>query len=65
MDAGIEEGNHMHTDNLVIHSEYDENGLSIQEIILSAFHDFMVLETTSATGYISIPFPDKTDKTEV
>lgn len=54
----------MSTHNFIIHSEYDENGLSIQEIIRKVFHDFMVLETTSATGNTGRTIPDKTDKPE-
>lgn len=52
----------MYTHDFIIHSEYDENGLSIQEIILNAFHNFMVLETASATGNTSSTVPDKTEK---
>ena len=54
----------MSTQNFIIHSEYDENGLSIQEIVLSAFHSFMVLQTASGTGNQSSTAPDKTAKTE-
>ena len=52
----------MSTQNLIIHSEYDENGLSIREIVLNAFHNFMVMETASATGNTSNTFPDKKAK---
>ena len=52
------------THHFVIHSEYDENGLSIQEIILNSFHNFMVLETTSAAGNASSIFTRKTGKTK-
>ena len=54
----------MATQNFIIHSEYDENGLSIQEIVLNAFQNFMVLETASATENPGSTSPDKTDKTE-